>query len=102
MRDLDLDAAILKLNMMISQRLTVMRAIDAMAFVRNADGEILRSDFEEKMKRLADFPLPKWAPRSPAEIRQEVIRRKPLLEQEIALRLTEKAIDEYVDWARFH
>lgn len=102
MRDLDLDAAILKLNMMIYQRLTVMRVIDAMALVRNADGDILRSDFEEKLARLDDYPLPKWAPKSAAEIRQEVLRRRPLLEQEIGLRLTEKAIDEYVDWARFH
>ena len=99
---LDLNAAILKLNMMIYQRLAVMRVIDDMALVRNADGDIVRSDFEEKLARLDDFPLPKGSPKSAAEIRQEVIRRKPLLEKEIGLRLTEKAIEQYVDWARFH
>jgi hypothetical protein len=98
----DLEAAILKLNMLIYQRLDVMRVIDAMALVRNADGDILRSDFEEKMGRLDDFPLPRWSPRSAAEIRQEVLRRRPLLEQEIGMRLTEKAIEQYVEWARFH
>jgi hypothetical protein len=98
----DLNAVILKFNMMIYQRLAVMRVIDDMALVRNEDGDILRSDFEEKMERLDDFPLPKWSPKSPAEIRQEVIRRKPLLEKEIGMRLTEKAIEQYVDWARFH